>query len=69
MKYKYYNYICSGINKQTFKTHTMNTQILNTEKLEATENSMMTNVITLSGIPSMKEQDELFCNGSIVLEF
>ena len=47
----------------------MNTTILNTEKIMATELAMEVTIITLNLIPSIKEQNELFVDDSIVLEF
>ena len=47
----------------------MKTQILNTEKIEATEFSMAATIVTLNSTPSINEQNELFVNDSIVLEF
>ena len=47
----------------------METQILNTEKIEATEFTMSATIVTLNSIPSINEQNELFVNDSIVLEF
>lgn len=40
------------------------------ERIEGTEFTMEANIITLSSIPSVKEQEELFgSDDSIVLEF
>lgn len=53
----------------TIKHTTMKTQILNTEKIEATEFSMAATIVTLNSTPSIEEQNKLFVNDSIVLEF
>ena len=43
---------------------------INIETIEATENSMEANVLTLDRIPTIEEQNELFGNDeTIVLEF
>jgi hypothetical protein len=47
----------------------MTNLIVNTEKIEATEFSMATTIITLSRVPSIEEQNELFTDESVVLEF
>jgi len=48
----------------------MKTQILNTENIEATDFTMEANVLTLSSVPTVEDQSELFGNDdSIVLEF
>ena len=48
----------------------MKNQILNPEKIEATNFSMEANILTLSSTPAMLEQTELFGNDeSIILEF
>ena len=45
-------------------------QILEATKIEETTHSMEANVLTLSSIPTIKEQNELFDNDdSIILEF
>jgi hypothetical protein len=53
----------------TQKHTTMKTQILNTKKIEATEFTMAATIVILNSIPSIEEQNELFVNDSIVLEF
>ena len=47
----------------------MKTQILNTEIIKSTIISMEANVIALDSIPSIEEQQMLFTNDSIILEF
>lgn len=48
----------------------MATQILNTEKIEATQYAMEANVISIDYTPTAKEQEDLFNNDdSIILEF
>ena len=48
----------------------MKNQILSTENIEATEFTNEANVITLSSVPTIEEQNQLFGDDdSIVLEF
>jgi hypothetical protein len=43
---------------------------MTTQNIKATEFSMETNIISLTSIPTVKEQNELFVNDdSIILEF
>jgi len=46
-----------------------NAEILNTENIEATDFSMEANVITLDSIPTIEEQEVLFSDDTIILEF
>jgi hypothetical protein len=47
----------------------MKTTTIRTEVIEATENSLLTTIVTLDSIPTVKEQKELFIDDSVVLEF
>lgn len=47
----------------------MTTLISSTEKINATEFTMEANVISLNRVPTIEEQNKLFSNDSIVLEF